>query len=358
MPSAPPLPPPASPDAPPSDPAGSLLSLPPPQLPGDELIRLARLHWGVEGQLVPLTSERDQNHRLDGPAGSFVLKLSNPAEPAAMTEFQTAALIHAAAADPGLPVPPVYPARDGRVVVATPAGALRLLGWCPGTPLARLPRSEPLARATGDAAARLTRALSDFRHPADDHVLLWDLRQFPRLQPLAPALPPALAAELAEAQQRFAAQIAPVLGALPTQVVHADFNPHNLLADPEAPTRLTAVLDFGDMVRTPRICDLAVAASYLVEPDAPLRLVAPLVAAYHARLPLQPQEIRLLPLLIECRMLTTLTIATWRAGRYPGNADYILRNAPSARAGLQALRAADPGALVAPLLAACERPAP
>ncbi|MGL4238715.1 phosphotransferase, partial [Tabrizicola sp.] len=331
-------------------------TLPPPRLPPDTLAQLARDHWGVTGTLTPLTSERDQNHRLDTATASYTLKLANPAEPPDLTDFQTKALLHVAAQDPGLPTPRVIPARDGRALIPTPDGALRLLSWCPGTPIAGLPRTPALAHAIGDALARLTTALTGFSHPADSHILLWDIRQFPRLEPLTPALPPDLAAEVTRFRTRFDTNIAPTLTHLPTQVVHADFNPHNLLAAAENPDQISGILDFGDMVRTPRICDLAVAASYLVEPATPLALLTPLVTAYHSRLPLLPDEIALLPDLITARMLTTLTIATWRATRYPENATYILRNTPSAQAGLQAFRDTAPETLASDLLAACERP--
>ncbi len=42
--------------------------------------------------------------------------------------------------------------------------------------------------------------------------------------------------------------------------------------------------------------------------------------------------------LILARVFTTLLITGWRAARYPDNAAYILRNVPSARAGLEGLR--------------------
>jgi len=342
-----------------TEPAGQLLSLPPPRLGAADLLALAQAHWRLTGTLTPLTSERDLNHRLDTATGSFVLKVANAAEPPGMTAFQTAALLHVAKMDPGLPTPRVVPAADGRAILAHPAGALRLLTWLAGTPLARLPIGPDLARSIGTALARLAGVLAAFDHPGSGHLLLWDIRHFARLAPLAPALPAALRPEFDRFLRRFETAIAPALAALPTQVVHADFNLHNLLADPGEPTRITGILDFGDMVRTHRICDLAVAASYLVvDPADPLALVAPLVAAYHARLPLLPAEVALLPDLVTARMLTSLTISAWRAGRYPENADYILRNAPSARRGLDALRAAGPRHLAETLRAACESARP
>jgi Ser/Thr protein kinase RdoA (MazF antagonist) len=333
---------------------GSLLTVPVPQVPAAALAALAATHWGLTGTLVPLTSERDQNHRLDTAQGSFVLKLANPAEPAALTEFQTLALIHAARHAPDLPTPRVIPARDGRTIIPTPDGALRLLSWLLGTPLAHLPRSPALAAAIGSALGRIDAALASFHHPAADHHLLWDIRNAADLTPLLPALPDDLKPRIAGFLDRFRRQTAPALACLPRQVIHGDFNPHNLLSDAVDPTRLAGILDFGDMTLSHRVCDLAVAASYLIDPADPPRLLIPLTRAYHAANPLTGQEIRLLPELITARLVTTLAITAWRAARYPGNAAYILRNAPTSRAGLDALTDAE--ALATTLLQACESP--
>lgn len=337
------------------DPAGSLLSLPPPQVPVPALAALAATHWGRTGTLHPLTSERDQNHRLDTAQGSFTLKLANSAEPAPLTAFQTLALQHLALHAPDLPTPRVIPARDGRTIIPTKDGALRLLTWLPGTPLAHLPRSPALATAIGTALGRLDAALQGFHHPAADHHLLWDIRNAPDLAPLSATLPDELKPRVSAFLTRFTTQTAPALARLPRQVIHGDFNPHNLLADPADPTRLTGILDFGDMTRSHRICDLAVAASYLIDPGEPTALLVPLTRAYHLANSLTAEEIRLLPDLITARLVTTLTISAWRAARYPQNAAYILRNAPTSRAGLAALT--DPAALADALLHACESPA-
>jgi hydroxylysine kinase len=341
-----------------TDPAGQLLSVPPPKLSAGLLAKAAKRHWGITGTLLPLTSERDQNHRLDGPEGSFTLKLANPAEPADLTAFQTLALLHVADHAPGLPIPRVMRARDGRSIVTTPRGALRLLSWLPGTPLAHLPSTPALAASIGSALGRLDGALASFDHPAADHHLLWDIRNTPDLQPLLPALPTGLHSPATAFVARFRTRIAPALAQLPRQVIHGDFNPHNLLADPAEPVSLTGILDFGDMTRSHRICDLAVAASYLIDPANPTRLLVPLVSGYAGANPLHPEELALLPDLITARLFTTLAIASWRAQRFPENAAYILRNAAVSRAGLAALAGLDGHRLSMALSTSLESPCP
>ena len=340
----------------PEAPAGNLLSLPPPRLGTALLARLARSHWGVSGHLTPLTSERDQNHRLDTATDSFTLKLANPAEAAGLTEAQTRALLHVAATTPDLPVPRMVPALDGRTIIPTPQGALRLLTWCRGVPLAGLPRSPALSAAIGTALGQLDASLATFHHPAADHALQWDIRNAAGLAPLLASLPGDLQPTATAFLDRFNSHIAPALARLPRQVIHGDFNPHNLIGHPDHPDALTGILDFGDMTLSHRICDLAVAGSYLIDPDAPAALLAPLIAAYHAANPLTPAEIALIPDLLTARLVTTLTISAWRANRYPDNAPYILRNAPTSRAGLAALSLTDPACLADMLHLACERP--
>ncbi|MFX5660644.1 phosphotransferase, partial [Acinetobacter baumannii] len=79
--------------------------------------------------------------------------------------------------------------------------------------------------------ARLDLALAGFRHPAENHDLLWDLKRADRVRGLLAEIPDAERRALPErALDRFVAHVLPVLPALRTQVIHNDFNPHNVLA--------------------------------------------------------------------------------------------------------------------------------
>ena len=348
-----------TPDLPPDlapDLAGPLLTSPPPAHGLDEALSLARHHFGKTGTARRLTSERDLNLFLDGPEGRIVVKITNAAEPPEATDFQTRALQHIAARAPDLPVPRVIPALDGQVAVPLPGGhLLRLLSWVEGVPMHQAPPSPGLRRSLGTMAARLTRALEGFSHPAAAHVLQWDIKQAAALRPMLPAIGEVGLRGLATRWlERFDADIAPRLRDLPWQVVHADLNPHNVLMAPDDPARVAGVLDFGDMVETPHLCDLAVAASYHCAPEAPIQTLAEVIAGWNTALPLTPDEQALILDLAAIRMVTTITLASWRAARYPDNAAYILRNLPASSAGLWALSEIPPAEATSRLAAALE----
>lgn len=314
---------------------GANLTTPPPVLAPEAALALVQAHWGLTGDLSPLTSERDLNFRLTTAQGRYVVKLANPAEPAAVTGFQTRALLHLETSP--LPLPRVTRTRAGETQVETPHGILRLLTWLEGAPLHLAPKSHAQRAAIGRTAALLTLGLHGFTDPAARQDLQWDIRHAARLRPLLPHIAPDLRPLCTATLDRFETEVLPHLSLCRWQVVHNDLNPHNLLTDPTDPTAITGILDFGDMVETPLVCDMAVAASYQVDPAAPRDSLAAFARAYHATLPLTALEQDLFPALTATRMLTTLAIASARAARHPENAPYILRNVPSASQGLRAL---------------------
>lgn len=330
---------------------GDLLSTRPPELSEAQVADLLKQHFGLSGGLKRLTSERDLNLRLDAGDRRYVVKFANQAEPRAVTDFQTAALLHLEGK--GLPVPQVIRTKTGATEVETPHGLLRVLTYLEGMPLHMAPHTAAQRAGMGAMAARISKGLQGFDHPGADHILQWDIKQASDLRPLLPHLPQDLRELCTTTLDRFDAVVLPRLADCRWQVVHNDLNPHNVLVDETAPDRISGVLDFGDMVRTPLVCDLGVAASYQIDPQAPLESLVAFTTAYHRTLPLTPIELALVPDLTAARMLTTLCITSWRAAKYPENAAYILRNFPSARAGLLALTALPRETVTRALTRAC-----
>ncbi|HEY0295937.1 MAG TPA: phosphotransferase [Bordetella sp.] len=325
----------------------ALFAADPPKLSTAEARSLAEQVYGLAAQVQLLSSERDQNFQLrldDGRA--FVLKVTHPAEDPAVTDFQTQAQLHVMRADGALPVPHLFPSRDGAYVHwhEGPDGtrrAVRLMAFLEGVPLYKAARSAGQGAAIGHALASFDLALADFDHPMAGHELLWDLQHADRLADLLARIGEADRRALAERHmERFRSRVRPALAGLRRQVIHNDLNPYNMMVHPRDPARVAAILDFGDMVRAPLAQDLAVACAYRLEDEGELLSQAtPLVASYHRALPLAETEIALLPDLIAARLLITVAITGWRAEQHPENRTYILRNNGLAWSGLARLDA-------------------
>jgi Ser/Thr protein kinase RdoA (MazF antagonist) len=124
---------------------------------------------------------------------------------------------------------------------------------------------------------------------------------------------------------RFNRNVVPVLGDLRSQIIHADLNRGNVLISTTEPRKVSGIIDFGDMVHTPLIMDLAIAAAYhLADLGDPLGNALHFISGYHEVTPLEPLEVEILLDLMLARLCTSITVQTWRAKLYPENSDYLL----------------------------------
>ena len=339
-----------------------LLEAPAPSIDVDAASAIASEYFGEVGRATALSSERDCNFLLLTRTERLLLKISNRAEEPAAIDAQTAALAHIADNDPALPVPKVRRTKAGKLRAQLPYAQghliVRLLDFIPGQALAGAPPSAIQRRAIGALLARLDCALRGFSHPGAERPILWDISRTCELGIMLRYIADReRRAQATRCLERFASHVLRVLPSLRSQVLHNDFNPHNLLVDTVAPDRISGIIDFGDMVRGPLINDLAVAAAYHVSTDGhPLAQIVDLVTAYHAINPLRPEEVDLLFDLIAARQAITVIITAWRSALHPENTPYILRNAPIAWHGLDRLGALPPAEARGMLRAACGMP--
>jgi hydroxylysine kinase len=307
-----------------------------------------------------LDSERDQNFRLRTLDGrEYVLKIANPTEDRAVTNLQTQALLHLAAADPGLPIPRIFPARNGaqELEITFDDGStriVRLLSFMAGIPMHAAKGSATLRRNLGQCAAKMARGLRDFSHPGANHKLLWDLQHAAELRPLVHAVVPERRGLVEQFLDRFETHVSPVLASLPRQPVHNDLNPHNVVIDAANNERISGIIDFGDLASTAGVNDLAITAAYQVaDSDDPLGPACDLIAAYYAVTPLNAAEFDILFDLMATRMVMTIVISSWRAARYPENRAYILRNHQPAWARLSRMAGLSRAAAMQQISRAC-----
>lgn len=329
--------------------APALLAPAPSSTSIDQIQHLVAARYGQSVHAKRLRAERDEIFELQADSGErFILKLTSALEDPLRTDFQTQALLHVTRTDATLPTPRLILTTDGVAAFKAPWGeeaapTVRLFSYLPGQPLYAAFRSVTQSAALGETLARLGLALRSFQHPGAELPLDWDVSGAAQKIPLLDAVQDRARRGLAlSCLSHFAAHVQPVLHQVRWQVVHNDFNPHNVLVDTAHPDRLTGVIDFGDSVRTALVNDVAIGACYLLPlGNEPLDHPLAFVAAYHRVSALLPLELDLIYDLMAARLALAVAISEWRALRDPANRAYITKNTGTSWQGLERLAQLD-----------------
>ncbi len=318
-----------------NDPFSAIAAVPP-RLSAADAVTIAREHYGLSVDAQPIVSERDQNFLLRNPDGRrFVLKIANALEDPLVTDFQIRALQHIASKkDSSIAAPTIVETKEGLSHIVVEHGdarhVTRVVSYLPGRPLADVPLTPALCRDLGACLARLDGALADFSHPGADQSLLWDMKRATRIRELLPHVEdPDTRGLLQQTLDDFERDALPRFAALRRQVIHNDANPGNVLVSADG-RRVAGLIDFGDMLSSPLIVDVAVAAAYLRVPQGnPLTLITELVAGFHSVTALTRPETDVLHELIKTRLATTVAILAWRES-LRGEDDAYLQDAAAA----------------------------
>ena len=294
-----------------------------------EATGLAQEIYGITAAVSALPSERDQNFALQCLTGErFVLKIAKCDEDPAVLELQNELLKHAAGRAPHLALPRVIATSAGEDIREIQGAGVtylvRLLTWLEGEVFVRaLPHTQAMLASLGAVLADLDRSLQDFSHPAMHRELYWDVKRAD------------LALEhlglLSQEQQGVVRPLMEVWGDvnwrdLRHSVIHGDANDYNVLV---REGRVVGLLDFGDMVHSAVVCDLAIALAYaLLDQSDPLAAAVPIIRAYHGRFPLTVPEIEALYPLMAARLCMSLCYAAYHARVKPEDAYQLVTAGP------------------------------
>tara|TARA_B100001063_G_scaffold49296_1_gene43246 strand:- start:663 stop:1733 length:1071 start_codon:yes stop_codon:yes gene_type:complete len=289
----------------------------------DEAKEIARYYYNISASTTNLVSERDQNFLLKTKDNQkFVLKIANSEEDPIVTEFQILALVHINNKNnKNISVPKVIISKDGKNSIKLQKGnksyTTRIVSYLDGVPLFASKESEPnpeIAEGMGLYLARLGKSLKDFSHPGSNQSLLWDMKKALSIREITHhIISKPIRTMVEEVLSEFEDFAMPFFKSLRWQVIHNDMNPDNVLIDTSETRNVCGMIDFGDMVYSPLIIDLAVAAAYLDSDDEdPMFLMNYFVSGYNKETPLKSKELEILFDLIKVRVATTVAVLDWR----------------------------------------------
>jgi len=313
----------------------------PPDVPDDEVLQIAHDLYGVTGIATRLRGERSHNTRFTTAGGDeFVLRIASASEPAAMIDCHARALVHIERVDPSLPIPRMLAARNGQLVPTVELDdrthRVRLETYLPGVTFEDGQAVSPANLATiGELLGGVAAALADFDHPAAWGFMPWDIANGLVLDdPLNGALPADAKALTTRARRRVEAAVATMLR-LPRQVIHNDGHTGNLVRPDESSDRVTGLIDFGDLVHTVTVADVAVAGASLVPHQAdPEQALAALTAGYHSRRPLARDEVRAVPELVLARLVLSTLLVEYQLANAPHMVEHVAPERPVTHAAL------------------------
>jgi len=274
--------------------------------------------YGLIGEWTPIVGERDQNFQLCTEGGhKFVVKIAGPDEDPDLADFQVQALLFLENDSPQIPVPRIIRAKTGHCLskIVNERGVkhvLRVVTYLDGIPYGEgaFPDAENLQKI-GAFQAGVVNTLAGFKHRASRHFMPWNLSN-------GIAVSGNLWAEAADDVKKLATpilprlrhEVLPKLNAGPSQIIHNDAHPHNLLRADAVSQDVVGLIDFGDMVHAPVINDLAVTATSFFRPDKEdLETVENLLIGFHRVHPLSAAEVSLLWDAMTLRVLITILLS-------------------------------------------------
>ncbi len=294
----------------------------------------ARALYSVVAVATALPSERDQNFKLSTADGRrFVLKIANLGERRELLEAENQVLT--LLRETGF-VAQIIPTVDGALIAQRDGHWIRMLSHLNGVPLGELRHHPPAQReALGRMLGMVDAVLDGFDHPALHRDFHWDLANAEReidlhLQKVRDAdLRACIEAQLAV----YRAHTRALLPSLRKSVIHNDANDFNVLAprplDPQASLKL---LDFGDMVYSHTVNNVAICAAYAaLGSDDPLAAIRDVVRGYHAAHPLTEDEMAVLFNLTCMRLCVSVCMAAKQQAERPDDAYLGISQGPIKR---------------------------
>lgn len=239
-----------------------------------------------------------------------MLKIANANEEREVIEAQNAMLEHL-----GERVsfcPRVVPSLSGKRIEVVDGRLIRVLTYLPGKPLATIETQSPeLLYDLGRKLGQLSAALVGFDHPGTHRAFHWDLMKGPQvIQEHGPKIK-------ADWLRKLVLSFREPVGELRCSVVHGDANDYNVLVTGD---KVVGLIDFGDIVHSYTVGDLAIAVAYVVLGKSdPYVAATPVIKGYREEFELNKDELKALWPLVRLRLCMSVCIAAHQQAAQPEN---------------------------------------
>ncbi len=303
------------------------------------LVKIAREHYGLEGEISSFVSYEDQNALINTPKGKFVIKIANKRWDLEFVKTQAEVLEHLKNVVPDMAFPSVVPSLKGEKIIFFDGFAVRILTFLEGDILGNMKRSPELYRDIGCFMGQFSNAMRGFSHPdREGSDALWKLDNVLACKAYLPDVIDEDARDrITRLYKEYEQSIRPKLQNLRKAVLHGDANEQNFLILPDQPDKIAGLIDFGEIQYGTQINDLAITLAYSLLGEDDIQMAADnIIDGYTKEFPLEEAETDILYYLMAMRLVTSITMTSHSAKQHPDN-KYILVSQKPARALLKKL---------------------
>ncbi len=300
------------------------------------ILEILKREYGLSGNLTEMVAYEDLNFRLDTRNGKKLLvKITMNPEERDFVLSQNKVLLNLS----GSITPKPFPTKNGKyhveITISGLSHPLRVLSFIEGDFLGEVEPDKVFFSNFGNVLGQLDKELEPMANPVlKCHSHEWDLARFQELKPLAEFISdPELKRLVLYFFMKHHEEVIPVYHLLSKGLIHGDANEWNVLVErqkAEAPYSVKGLIDFGDMVYSARVHEIAIALAYSLNADnTPLSCAEKFVSAYHHINPLSQLEISSLYYLIAARLSTIIIQAARKKHEQPNSKYHQISAAPA-----------------------------
>lgn len=291
----------------------------PPSICKDDVITFLKERYAIQASEVSdLGSYVDQNLLVVDHAGNkSVLKIHDGAEKIPVIQLQLDVADQFSKALPEIAFPDSLPSSNGKFIeeILLPSGQrhfIRLIKFVPGRMLKDFNGfDKSLLTNIGKVVATTDIAMSQFYDPcASRPDLPWDLKNARKVGHLTKYISCPHKRRLTDFFfMKFENEVEDTLLDTRKSVIHGDLHRYSMMVDDDA-NCVTGIIDFGDVIYTHTICNLAVCLSdIMIGSEDPITVATKVVGAYHRVNPLTEQEVSILHYLTCTRLAVYIAMA-------------------------------------------------
>ncbi len=302
-----------------------------PNIDNNDVYKLLNKYYNLNIDLIQeLPSERDRNFHIKSDDKEFILKIYNSMEKQSTINSQIMILEYLKSHTMNNIIPVNIPTIDGKnfaiVNLNDNEHIIRLTNYISGEVLAKVtPHDYKLMYLLGETIAKIDIKLKDISISDINMDFYWDLLNAGTI--IQNNIQYVDNPQLITYYLSLFNEIVPKFAKFKKQIIHNDANDYNVIVTPE---HRIAIIDFGDMVYSCRIFDLAITIAYaILNKKDPLLTAASIIEGYNSIYPLEPNEIDALFVLISARLAQSVSISAYQKTLEPENKYLVISEKPA-----------------------------